>query len=826
MHAILQDLRYGARQLTRSPAFTIVAALTLAIGIGANTALFSFAHAVLGRPLPQIGHPEGLVWFAPTDVRGGPRALMLSYPDFLDYRDSTRAFSLASAIGNGQFSISSGGEPARVRGALVGGDYFAMLEVRPQLGRPLTRDDDRADVTQPAVVISDHLWRERFDASPTAIGTPMTVDGKRLTIVGVAPAQFNGAEHSERIDLWIPIAYAGTILPGFEHFLTQRGTWWLTGMGRLASGVSATQASAAMATVAARLALVDSVEHGHMTARVLPVTSGLAPNDGNDIAPIAALASTVTLLVLLIACANVSNLLLGRAVARRREIAVRLSLGAARGRIVRQLLTESLLLAALASGIGFLMATWATDLLAAMIPAPIDVTPDSRVLGFTLAIAAFTGIAFGLVPAMNATRRDVTAALKDSAPGSDRSRRRLQRGFVVAQISLSLVLLVTAGMFLGGLYKASKIDMHFDATDNVLAASFDIGMQGYTAERSTVFLDQVSERVRALPGVEAVSFTNQVPLGERHIGTDVTIEGNADASTNAGVSRGVQLSHGSSLEVYESTIRPQYFRTIGIPIEKGRDFTAADRTGSEPVVIVSEDFAHEAWPNGDAIGKRLSMNGDKGPFMTVVGIAREALTMGLSERRRPIVYIPQTQHPKVTDLTLLVRRNGVAADLGVPVRKIFRELDRDLPVYDIQSLAQYRHDRGAESRMGSSLLTIFGSLAMLLATIGVYAVMAFTVTQRTREIGVRVALGAARTQIMQLFVGEGLRLASIGVVVGILLSAAVAKALSATFFGITVTDAVPFAAGAIVLAAAAVAASWIPARRATRIDPMAALRSE
>ena len=818
MDSLVQDVRYAVRQLTRSPVFTIVAALTLAIGIGANTALFSFAHAVLGRPLPEIGHPEGLVWFAPSDARGGPRALMLSYPDFLDYRDSTHAFSVASVVGHSEFAISSGGEPARVHGTLVSGDYFGLLEVRPQLGRALTRDDDRADVLQPVVVISDHLWRERFDASPAVIGTRMTVDGKQLTIVGVAPVRFNGAEHSERRDLWIPISYAGAVLPGFEHFLTQRNTWWLTGMGRLAPGVSEAGASAAMATVAARLALMDSVGHAHMTARVIPATSGMAPNDGNDIAPIAALASTVTLLVLLIACANVSNLLLGRAVARRREIAVRLSLGAARGRLVRQLLTESLLLAAIGSGIGFLMATWATDFLAAMIPAPIDVTPDSRVLAFTLGVAAFTGIVFGLVPAMNATRRDVASALKDAALGADRSRRRLQRGFVVAQIALSLVLLVTAGMFLGGLYKASKIDMHFDATDNVLAASFDAGMQGYSPERSTAFLDQVAARVRALPGVEAVSFTNQVPLGERHIGTGITIQGDADASKRFG--------EGGGLEVYESTIRPDYFRAIGIPLARGRDFAAADRAGSEPVAIVSEDFARQAWPSGDVIGKRVSTNGDRGPFMTVVGVAREALTMGLNERRRPIIYLAQAQHPKVTDLTLLVRRNGIAAELGAPVRKMFRELDRDLPLYDVQSLAQYRYDRGAESRMGSSLLTIFGSLALLLATIGVYAVMAFAVSQRTREIGVRVALGAARVQILQLFIGEGVRLASIGLGVGIVLSAVVAKALSSVFLGIAMSDAIPFAAGAIVLGSAAIFASWIPALRATRVDPMAALRSE
>lgn len=818
MDTLLHDLRYAIRQLTRAPGFTIVAAITLATGIGANTALFSLAYAVLGRPLPEIGHPEGLVWIAPSDVRGGPRALMLSYPDFLDFRDSSNVFSSASALGQADFAISSGGEPARVRGALVSADYFRMLEVRLPLGRGFTRDDDRPDATQPVVVISDRLWRERFNASPEVLGTTLTVDGRALTIVGVTPPRFNGAEHSERRDVWIPLSYAGTILPGFEHFLTSRGTWWLSAMGRLAPGVSQARASAAMATIAGRLAQLDSAEHGHLTARVLPARGGLGPNDGNDIAPVALLAGTVTLLVLLIACANVSNLLLGRAVARRREIAVRLSLGAARARLVRQLLTESALLAALGSALGLLIAAWATDLLASMIPAPIDVTPDLRVLGFTLVIAALTGVAFGIVPALNATRHDVASALKDAVIGADRSRARLQRGFVVAQISLSLVLLITAGMFLGGLYKASRVDMRFDATDNVLAASFDVGMQGYTAERATAFLDQLETRVRALPGVEAVSFTNQVPLGERHIGTEITIQGDADATKRFGESSG--------FEVYESTIRPDYFRTIGIPLARGRDFTTEDRVGSEPVAIVSEDFARAAWPNGDALGKRISTDGARGPYMTVVGVAREALTMGLGERPRPIVYRAQRQRPGITDLTLLVRRNGIAADLGAPVRDILRDLDRDLPVYDVQSLAQYRYDRGAESRMGSALLTIFGSLALLLATVGVYAVMAFTVSQRTREIGVRVALGAAHRQIVRLFIGEGVRLAAIGVVIGIGLAAVVAKLLASVFLGLSMSDAIAFAAGAAVLGLAAMVASWLPARRAARIDPMVALRAD
>lgn len=817
MDTLVQDLRYALRQLVRAPGFTAVAALTLAIGIGANTALFSLANAIFGRPLPEVQRPEGIVWLTPVDLRDG-RARVMSYLDFRDYRDSTGIFASAAAIGNADFAISSNGEPVRVHGVLVTADYFRTLEVRMALGRGFVADDDRVGSENPVVVISHRLWTERFGSALDVIGTRMVIDGRSFTIVGVTPQRFNGASHSERRDVWVPLSLAGTALPGFSGLLTSRGSWWLEAVARLAPGVSLERANAAVATVAARIAKIDSVGHAGVTARVSRMTGGLGPSDGNDIYPVALLAGTVTLLVLLISCANVSNLLLGRAVARRREIAVRLSIGAARARIVRQLLTESVLLAGLATAVGFLMAMWATDIMASIFPAPIDVSTDARVLCFTIAIAAVTGIGFGLVPALSATRADVTTVLREAGFGADKSRARLQRGFVIAQVSLSLVLLITAGMFLGALYKQTRIDVHFDASDRVLAASFDLGLQGYSPERADAFIDQLRTRANALPRVETVSFTNQVPMGERHIGTEITLEGDRSASQRFSENRG--------LEVYESTIRPDYFRAISIPLARGRDFTPSDRAGSEPVAIVSEDFARAAWPDGTAIGKRLSTSGPKGPFLTVVGVAREALTMGLSERRRPIVYIAQAQHPKVLDLTLLVRRNGNATELAPALRKIMRELDKDLPIYDVQSMAAYRHDRGSESRLGSTLLAVFGSLALLLATIGVYAVMAFSVGQRAREIGVRVALGAASTNILRLFVGEGIRLAGIGLVVGIVLSLGVAKLLSSLFLGLRVSDTITFAAGAGVLALAAVLASWIPARRAARVDPMVALRSE
>ena len=815
---MLTDLRYAFRQISHAPAFTAVAVVTLSIGIGANTALFSLGNAVLARPLPEITHAEQLVWLTPIEMRRG-RALMLSHPDVVDYGTATDVFSGAAAMGDGQFSIATSGEPVRVRGQWVSGSYFDVLGVRFQVGRGFLPDEDRIDRPRPVIVISHRLWQEQFAGDPAIVGRRVTVNGNPFTVIGVAPERFNGADHAERRDVWAPITMVGATAGDRRRLLTERGTWWLRGVARLRPDVSLSRANAVVTTIAARIAATDSAGHRDMSARAYPVHSGMTPNDMNDVYPVAALAGAVTLLVLLIACANVSNLLLGRAVARRREIAVRLSLGAARSRIVRQLLTESVVLAALGTMLGFLVALWATDIMTAIIPAPIDVAPDRRVLAFTMVAALLTGLGFGVLPAFHATRADVITALKDATVGFDRRRSRLQGAFVIAQVSLSLVLLVTAGMFLSALYKANRVNVHFDATKNVLAASFDLSLQGYTPERADAFIEQLRERAAALPGVDVVTFTNQVPMSERNIGTEITLEGE-----RAGGPR--RFGEGFGIEVYHNTIRPDYFRAIGIPLAHGRDFRFDDSPSGPRVAIVSEDFARAAWPDQNPIGKRVSLSGIEGPFLTVVGVAREALTMGVTERKRPIIYTAQRQNSGVLDLTVLVRSRTDATPLAASVRGIIRSLDPTLPIYGVQTLAQYRHDRGSESRLGSTLLAIFGGLALMLATIGVYGVMAFSVGQRTREIGVRVALGAVRHQIISLFIGEGLRLAAVGLGIGLLLSVGVAKLLSSLFLGLSMSDAVGFVSAAIVLVGAMLAASWIPAQRAARVDPMSALRHE
>jgi predicted permease len=820
MDTFLQDLRYAARRLVRAPGFTMVAVATLALGIGANTALFTLADSILSRPLPGVNGSDRLAWVTPISTRGG-HPLHMSYPAFLAFREQSAVFSDLVAMNDAQFSIASGDTPERVRGQVVSGGFFSLLGAPMALGRGFLPAEDSTPLTQPVAVIGFDLWQRRFGADPSILGTRLIVNGQPFTIVGVAGERFNGVDHAERRDLWVPMMMAPRVYPQWRDVLGARGTWWLRAIGRLRPGITIARADAALAVVAAQLAKSDSALFGDLTARTYPVESGMTPGDGQDVYPVATLAAAVTLLVLLIACFNVSNLLISRGVARRREIGVRLSLGAARQRVVRQLLTESLLLAALGTAAGLMLAMWGTDLIARQIPAPLDLSPDRAVLGVALLFAVGTGLLFGLVPALHATRSDLASAVREGLIGVDVRRSRLQNGFVVAQIALSLVLLMTSGMFLRGLYKASRLDIGFEATRRVVALSFDLGLQGYTPERSNAFLGILGRRAAGLPGVESIAFTSQVPLGERNIGIEVSLEGGTTPAPDV-----ERDDSRLGLESYEHVIRPGYFATIGLPIVRGRDFTTADNPGGPHVAIVSEQLARRAWPDQDPIGKRLSINGAEGPFLVVVGVAREALLAGTQERARPIVYLPQLQLPETMALTLLVRAGGDAAPLASALRREISALDRDLPVYGVQTLAQYRSDRLAEFRLGSSLIATFGALALLLATIGLYAVVAFAVGQRTREIGIRVALGALERQVIGLFVGQGARLTALGVGIGLLLSVLVVKLLSSLFLGLTLADVPTMLGVAALLATVSLCASWLPARRAAKVDPLQALRSE
>jgi putative ABC transport system permease protein len=812
----MTDLRYATRQLLRTPGFTALAVLTLAVGIGLNTTLFALINSIVVRPMAHV-RAEGLHWLASTATTGG-FSMPLSYADFADYRDSSGVFASAAATGNAEFALAGEGEPVRLRGEIVSGNYFSLLDVPMAIGRGFAADEDRLGTPVPVAVISYRLWQERFAGAPRALGARMMLDGRPFTIVGVTPERFNGITHGPRRDVWVPMAAQPIAQPTSPRMLAERSAIWLSAVGTLAPSLTIEQANARLEVIAKRIAVLDTTKRGY-SAAVLPVRGGMSPHDMNDVAPVALLASAATLLIFVICCSNVSNMLLARGVGRRREIAVRLSLGASRSRLVRQLLTESVLIAIAASALGVLLAFWANGVLASIIPASLDASPERNTILFSIAAAFVTALAFGVLPALHATRTNLVDGLKEATVGFDRRRSRLQRNFVVAQVSLSLVLLVVAGAFLGELVRASRADIGFDASPRVLAASFDLGLQGYTPEQASAFVTTLEQRVAGLPGVTDVSVTNSVPMGERAFSADVALDprdagGAAHFGENAG------------FEVYDDIVRPGFFRTVGLPMTRGRDFAAVDIAGSPYVAIVSEDFAERAWPGADPLGKRLSVTGSAGPFLTVVGVVRESALFGVGDRRRAIIFRAHLQFPRARDLALLVRSTGDAATLAPAIRAQLRALDPNVPLHALQTLAQYRRDRLAEPALGSSLLAIVGALALVLASVGVYAVIAFSVGQRTREIGVRVALGAANQQVTRLFLREGVRLTGVGVGIGLVLSAGVVKVLSSMFLGVSPLDVFLYAAIALLLTAVAAFASWIPARRAARVDPMIALRSE
>jgi predicted permease len=600
--------------------------------------------------------------------------------------------------------------------------------------------------------------------------------------------------------------------------LDDRNAWWLAAVGKLKPGVSRGQAQTAVATVSARLAADDSARHANIAVTLVPMRGGIQPKDARQVAPVGFLAAGATGLILLICCANVGNMPLSRAVRRRHEIAVRLSMGATRSRVVRQLLTESVLLAAAASVVGLVLALWATEALAADLLPTANVSPDWHTIAFAAFAALVTGLLFGIAPALHATRGALASALKDGLASLDRRRSGLQNTLVVAQVALSLVLLATSGMFLDSLYRTTQAPLGFEASSHVLAASFDLGMQGYSPERADAFVATLSRQAAALPGVSSVSATSVVPLGNRRTGAEIALDpADADRSTSF---------TGRGADGYVNVVRTGFFRTLGIALVAGRDFETTDNLSSPGVAIVSEDFARRAWPAANPLGKRISVRGERGPFMTVIGVARTALTFGLGERLRPIVYRPASQAPDERDVTLLVRSAGDATQLASAIRAAVRALDPDLPLYAMQSLGACRRARLSDMALGSSLLGAIGALAMFLATIGIYAVVAFSVGQRVREIGLRIALGAVGSDVTSMFVRDGARLTALGLGIGLALAGIAGRAVSTQFLGVSVMDAATFVIVAALLGSVALVATWIPARRAAAVDPMIALRAE
>jgi putative ABC transport system permease protein len=808
------DLRFALRQLVRSPGFTIVAIVTLALGLGANSALYSVADAILQRPRPGIAAASELLWIGATS-RERSRPSGISYQVAERLRTDVRAFERIATIRDVPLSMSTTGEPLRVKGQAVSGDYFAMLRTPFALGRGLTPMDDRVQGAHPVAVLNYRTWETSFGSDPAIVGRTITLNGLPFTVLGVAGRGFNGAEQDEETRaVWVPASMLVTLLPNWHWMVTDATTSDIRALGRVRSANDRATADAAVSRVAAVIAAGDTTRPAGWTLRTYEASAGLPAGAERVTVPLTALAVVVTGLILFICCANVSNLMLARALARRREIATRLSIGASRSRVVRQLLTEAVLLAILAGVAGFFVASASTRLLLAYaLPLQLDVSVDWKVFVVSAMLALSTGVLFGLAPALHATRAGVASALREAAAGGGRRRSRLQGSLVVAQVALSLLLLTLSGLFLRALDKARRVDVGFDASPRVLAVSYDLGLVRYDTARAMAFTDAVVERARALPGVQTVSVTNLLPLTEWS-SVSVTIE-RSTTQASAVPTRG-------SL----SAVGVDYFRTMATPLVAGRDFTSGDAPGAPPVAIVSEQFARQHLGTTAALGARISVDGKNGPWRTIVGVSRDAVVQSIGAPPMGAIYVPIRQRNSGM-ITVLVRTaGGDAGSLAPAVRNVIHALDPALPVHREATLDEVRDIAMGPQRAGALVLAIFGGLAVVLAAVGLHGVLLFMVRQRTREIGIRMALGATTGGVTKLIVGRGLRLTMIGGAIGIVLALGATQLTRSFLLGIAPTDAITFAAVSGFFALVALVACWIPARRAARIDPLSAIRSE
>ncbi len=809
---ILQDIRYGLRMIAKAPGFTLLATLALALGICANTTIFSFINGLILRPIVGVTNPDQLVAVFTSDYSSGLYGTS-SYPDYVDLRDQADVFEGLAAFDQTVLNASGETEAERLRGFVVTGNYFDVLGVRAQLGRTLQPSDDQQANAAP-VVISDSLWHRRFSADPAVVGKSLRLNDKLYTIVGVTDPSFRGLRLGLPPEFWLS--------PSHDFTGGARGDRGIQLIGRLKPGVTVAQAQTQLTTIAARLAQaypetnLGTIDRPKEPRPMTVVReSRLGPEAQIAIKRVSLLLFAVVGLVLLIACANVANLLLARASARRREIAVRLALGASRRRLIRQLLTESFLLALLGGVAGLLATQWTVRLLPQFFPANdangLDLSVDWRVLLFTLGVSLLTGLLFGLAPALQATRLNLLPALKNEAGiyGPRRSRIALRDVLVIAQLAMSLVLLVSAGLFVRSLRQALTFDPGF-ATDNLLSASMETRSARLNEQQGEEFYRQALERAGSLPGVQSATLSMIVPLTGGGIRRNITLEG-------------YQRQPNEDTELNTNTIGLNYFTTMGIPIVAGRDFDKQDREGSPLVVIVNEELARRYY-GGNAVGKRLQL-GSNVPSREIVGVARTAKYRNLREPPLPFIYIPFGQEYQ-SGMTLMVRTKGDPEEIVGSLHNEMRALNKDVPLFSVQTMSERIGGQLAADRTIAVLLSVFGGGALLLAAIGIYGVMGYAVAQRTHEIGIRLALGAEQRDILRLIVGQGMMLIAIGAGIGLAVALAATQVLKSLLFGISTTDPLTFASVIVVLVGVALLACYLPARRATKVDPLEALRYE
>jgi len=800
--------------IAKAPGYAAIAILTLALGIGANSTIFSWINSTLLNPIPGLASPNEVVAMALG--RGTDNAFPLTYPDFEAMRDGQQSFDGLTASNIAPMSLTGKGKPERVWGAVASANYFDLLGVRPILGRGFLPEEDIKPGGAPVTVISYRLWQTHFGASLDVVGQTLEINQHPYTIVGVAPPVFQGSQTGLRMELWIPIMMEEQLMPQGD-LLHDHHYFWLSALGRLKPGVSPEQAQEAMTLRLKREAKNYPEEHkGHDSVSVYPLWRN--PMGGNQLfSTLLPMLMTIAGLVLLLACANVANLMLVRSVGRRREIAIRMSLGANRWRLVRQLLVESLILALAGGLIAFLFTFWSAGTFMRFVPKtdfPISLgmRVDHTVLLATLVISVLTGVIFGILPALRASGEAPVAVLKEdtgSASGGMR-KARLAGALVVAQISLSLLLLICAGLFIRSFMSAQQIKTGFNP-HNVLIATYDLFTGGYSEASGVEFDRQLVTKLETQPGIQSVALSSRVPLAFGGGSTAVNPEGYVSQANE-------------SMETQVAIVTPNYFQTLQIPIVKGRDFTPQDAKSSQRVVIVSETFVNRYWPNQEALGKQLNSDLTH-EWFTVVGVARDSKVNALNEKPRPFLYLPLYQVYRST-LIVLARTNGDPLAAGTTVEKTIHELNADLVVFDVTTLELREQIASFPQRVAGTFVGAFGLLSLVLAAVGIYGVTSYTTRQRTHEIGIRMTLGASKRDVLRLVIGNGLRLTLIGVLLGLSASFALTRFLTSMLLGVTSTDALTFSSVALLLCAVALLACFLPARRAMRVDPMVALRYE
>jgi predicted permease len=808
---LIRDLSYAARSFRNSPGFTAVVVISIALGIAANTTVFSMVNGLLLGALP-VKEPDRLVSFAEGNT--------FSHPDYMDYRDqTTQVFEGVSAhFPLVPVSLGGAGEPERIWGQLVTGNYFSVVGVKPALGRAILPDEDKVPGRDQVVVLSHALWRRRFASDPGVIGKTAILNGQRYTVVGVAPVGFRGTDRGILPEFWAPLAMHEQLLPDLakDQISSKRNSQWLMLRARLKPGVSREQAVAAVNVVKNR---IDETYRKDQKARRRAVTLNTAGGLVGELNRLAvglmAVLMVVVALVLMIACANVANLLLARATARQKEIGIRLALGAGRARLIRQLLTESILLALVGAAAGFLLALGATRAISRFelpLPVPIvfDFTPDMRVLAFTAGLSVLTGVLFGLAPALRATRVDLVSALKLDTAVFGRFRRfGMRNALVVIQVALSLVLLVGAGLFLRSLRNASSIELGL-RPENVLLMAVDPKLHHYSHEKTQQFVSQLRQRVSALPGVRSVTFLDSVPLSIGGTTFGFKVEGSKDGTKE------------TSADVYN--VGSRFFETMGIPLLRGRDFSPT--TDGEDVAIINETMAKRLFANEDPIGRRMMANRN----YTVIGIARDSKSRTLGEGPAACAYLFLEPSP---EKIMSFYGISIAAKTAISPRSLIRgvreqiaALDPNLAVFNTETMEEHVNKSLLVPRLCATLLAVFGAVGLTLATVGLYGVMNYSVRRRTREIGIRMALGAHTGSILRMVIAQGLTLAAVGLVAGLSIALTLSRFTASLLYGMSASDRATFTVVPAVLLAVAFIAVAVPARRAARIEPMSALRYE